>query len=223
MSYITGDIVTRVQQRVRDTSYSAAEIKTYLNDTQNDVFNEYRLPFMETSQNYTLTASVADITNGVGLPTNFVQALDLVLTTSGTQSVLTYRDIRDIERLYSDPTNSVINPPNVPREWYYYAETINVFPLPLAAYTATLRYYKKPTLLSADADIPDLPSEFEELLVAGAAYRVLQVKDNYAQAGIFENKYNELLQKLAVKYSVHQVGTATRMRINRRAVGKQSF
>jgi hypothetical protein len=61
------------------------------------------------------------------------------------------------------------------------------------------------------------------MLVVGAAYRVLQVKDNYDQAGILENKYNELLQKLVVKSSVHQVGTGTTIRINRRKLGKTSF
>lgn len=223
MSYITGDIVTRVQQRVRDTGYSAAEIKGYLNDTQNDVFNEYRLPFMEDTEDYTLAVGVSDLTNGVGLPTNYVQAIDLFLTTTGREKQLIYRDIREIDSRYPDVEDSTRYPNNVPNEWYFYAETIRVTPKPNAAYTATLRYYRKPTLLSADADIPELPSEFEELLVVGASYRVLQVKDNYDQAGVLENKYGELLDKLVAKFSQHQVGQMTQIRINRRAVGKSHF
>lgn len=219
MAFQTSDIVTKVQLRVRDTNYSTTEIKNYLNDTQNDVFNEYRLPFMQTSQNYTLTVNVSDITNGVGLPTNYVQAIDLILTTGGTETVLTYRDVREIDAMFPDPDDTTIHPANIPTDWYYYAETIKVYPVPRAAYTLTLRYYRKPTLLSADADIPDIPSEFEELLVVGASYRVLQVKDNYDQAGILENKYMELLQKLALKQSQAQVGRPTIMRINRYASG----
>lgn len=223
MSYQTGDIVTRVQQRVRDTSYSSAEIKGFLNDTQNDVFNEYRLPFMETTQAYTLTVGVSDITNGVGLPSNYVQAVDITLTSAGRESVIPSRDIRAVDNLNPDPDDETANPRGAPQYWYFYAETIRVYPEPDAAYTLTLRYYKKPTLLSADADVPDLPSEFEELLVVGAAYRVLQVKDNYDQAGILQNKYDEILQKLVVKYSQPQVGKPTIMRINRRALGKAYF
>lgn len=223
MAYITGDIVTRVQQRVRDTGYSSTEIKGYLNDTQNDVFNEYRLPFMQTTQDYTLTVGVADITNGVGLPANYVQAIDLLLTTTGYEKVLVYRDVREMDAFYPDYENSTLYPSNTPNEWYMYAQTPKTFPKPNIAYTATLRYYKKPTLLSSDADVPELPSEFEELLVVGAAYRVLQAKDQYDQAGILQNKYDELLQKLVVKYSVPQVGTPTRMRINRGSVGSTRF
>lgn len=223
MAYTTGDLVTRVQQRVRDTGYSSSEIKSYLNDAQNDVFNEYRLPLMEATQSYTLAANIADITNGSGLPINYVQALDLTLTSQGREKLLYYRDVRDIDRLYPDSDDTTVYPANAPNDWYFYADTIKVHPAPNQAYTASLHYYKKPTLLSADGDVPELPSEFEELLVVGAAYRVLQVKDNYDQAGVLQNKYDELLQKLVVKYSQAQVGAPTRIRINRYAVGKTNF
>lgn len=223
MAYTAGDIVTRVQQRIRDTGYSSTEIKGFINDTVNDVFNEYRLPFMETSQTYTLTANVSDITNGSGLPTNYVQALDLTLTSAGRERVLQYMDVRDIDNIYPDPDDTTAHPANQPTKWYFYADTIKVYPVPNEAYTVSLRYFKKPTELSSDDDVPEIPSEFRELLVVGAAYRVMQVKDNYDQAAILQNKYDEILQKLVVKFSQPQVGTATRMRINRYALGKQEF
>lgn len=224
MSYICGDIVTRVQQRVRDTGYSSTEIKGYLNDTQNDVFNEYpTLSFMQTSQAYTLAVGVSDLTNGAGLPTNYVQALDVYLTTSGAERVLNYLDIRQIDANYTDPEDTTLHPTGTPEDWYFYAQTIRVRPAPSSAFAATLRYFKRPTILSADSDVPSIPSEFEELLVVGAAYRVLQAKDNYDQAGILQNKYDELLQKLVVKYSQAQVGTPTLMRTNIRALGTPRF
>lgn len=223
MAYTLGDITTRVRERVRDSGYATNEITSYLNDTQNDVFNEYRLPFMETTQSYTLASGASDITNGSGLPSNYVQALDLILTTSGREKVIPFRDVRTIDELYPDPDDQTAHPPGPPEFWYYYGETIRVYPEPNDAYTLTLRYYKKPTALSANGDVPDLPSEFEELLVVGAAYRVLQVKDNYDQAGVLENKYNELLQKLVVKYSQPQVGTPTIMRSNYSALGPANF
>lgn len=223
MSYILSDIRTKVRQRVRDTGYDSSEITNYLNDTQNDVFNEYRLPFMEATQDYTLTTGVADITNGSGLPANFVLPIDVTLTSAGQEKLLTVRDTREMDYLYPDYENSTNYPTGAPTNWYKYGQTIKVFPEPDQAYTLTLRYYKRPTLLSADADVPSLPSEFEELLVVGASYRVLQVKDNYDQAGILENKYQELLDKLVMKYSRNQTGIPTIMRINRVPVGKTRY
>jgi len=223
LAYTTGALVTKVQLRVRDTGYDSTEIKNYLNDTQNDVFNEYRLPFMEATQDYTLTVGVSDITNGSGLPTDFSQAIDLYITTANKEKVLVYRDFREIDRLYPDPDDTTKYVTAEPEDYYRYGQTFKTRPVADLAYTATLRYYKKPTILSDDANVPSLPSEFEELLVVGAAYRVLQVKNQYAQAGVLENKYRELLDKLVVKSSVAQVGSPTVMRINRRALGKTSF
>lgn len=223
MAYNAGDITTKVQNRVRDANFSTTQILDFINDTQNDVFNEYRLPFMEATQTYTLTTGVSDITNGSGLPSNYVQAIDLVLTTSGYEKTLTWRDIRQIEDEFPDPDDTSAHPTNVPHSWYYYAETIKVYPVPNQAHTVTLRFYKKPTILDGDSDVPEIPSEFEELLVVGAAYRVLQVKDNYDQAGVLENKYMELLDKLVVKFSQPQVGSPTRVRINRVSRGSVHF
>lgn len=223
MSYVLSDIREKVRSRVRDSSYSSSEINNYLNDTQNDVFNEYRLPFMEATQTYTLTANVADITNGSGLPANFVVPIDLLLTSAGREKQIPFQDVRQMDFLHPDYEDSSVYPAGEPQEAYKYAQTIKVFPEPDAAYTLTLRYYKRPTLLSSDADVPSLPSEFEELLVVGAAYRVLQVKDNYDQAGILENKYKELLDKLVVKYSRNQTGQPTLFRINRNVMAKRFY
>lgn len=219
MAYQLSDLVTRVQSRLRDTGFSSTIIKTYINDTQRDVFNEYRLPFMETTQDYTLAAGETDITNGSGLPSDFVQAIDLTLTSSGLESVIRFKDFREIDETYPDPEDTTVNPSNVPMYAYKYGEEIHVYPAPNDAYTVRLRYVKKPTALSSDSDVPEIPSEFEELLVAGATYRCMQDKDNYDKAAVHENKYMELLQKLVARYSQTQTGSPTIMRINRNALG----
>jgi uncharacterized protein YutD len=222
LSYILGDITTRVQQRVGDTGFSSTEIKGYINDAQRDVFNEFRLPFMEDTQNYTVTAGSSDITNGAGLPSNYVQAIDLILTSNG-EMVIPYKDFREIDNYYPDPNDTVVHTAGKPQYWYFYANTIRLFPVPDNAYTLTLRYFKAPIVLSATTDIPSIPPEFEEILVMGAAYRVLQVKENYDQAGILQNKYDEILKKLVMRYSQSQVGTPTIMRTNRHAMGSSHF
>jgi hypothetical protein len=223
VAYQLSDLITKVQQRVRDTSFSSAEITNYINDTQNDVYNEYRLPFMQTYVDYTLPTSVLDITNGSGLPTDYVQAVDVTITTEGKENQLTYVPYEEIFKMYPDPTDTTAYPPTVPKYWYFYDETINVFPASSDSVTLKLRYWKKPVELVNAPDVPSIPSQFSELLILGAAYRVMQVKDNYDQAGVLQNKFDEILQKLVVKYSVPQTGHALRMRINRMAPGKQYF
>lgn len=223
MSYILSDIQTKVRQRVRDTGYDTTEITNYLNDTQNDIFNEYRLPFMEATQDYTLTIGVADITDGDGLPANFVLPIDMLLTTGGMEKIILPSDVREIDNSHPDYEDSGSFGTGAPVNWYKYAQTIKVYPEPDQAYTVTLRYIKKPTLLSSGSDVPSLPSEFEEALVLGASYRVLQVKDNFDQAAIYQNKYDELLDKLVMRYSRNQTGIPNIMRINRVSVGRSHY
>lgn len=221
MAYIAGDIVSLVQKRIRDTNYDSSEIKQYINDCQNDVFNEYRLPFMEASQSYLTVANVADITNGVGLPTNYSQAIDLLNTDSNI--VVPYKDIRDIDTLAQDPDNVNTSTVAPGVYWSLYAQVPILSPTPSVAYNVKLRYYKQPTSLVADSDVPSLPSAFQELLVLGASYRVLQVKDNYDQAAILEKKYTAQLLMLVNKSSPKQVGHMTQVRINRYSVAKRHF
>lgn len=223
MAYTLNGLVGRVQRRIRDTGYSSSEIIEYINDAINDVFNEYPLPFTETTQDYTLASGVSDITNGSGLPTNFVQAKEVILTSAGYESALTFIDYKELDRMYPDPDDVTAHPANVPAYFYKYGTTIRVFPAPNSEYTVTLKYSRKPTALASDADVPILPSEFEEIIVLGAAYRVLQVKDNYDQAAILQNKYDEILQKLVMKYTIPQTGTPLIMRSNYNALGKTSF
>ena len=223
MAYQLSDLITRVQQRIRDTGYSQIEITNYINDTQNDIYNEYRLPFMQTYVDYVVTKNVADITNGSLLPSDFVQAVDLQITTQAFETYVEYMSFEELNSKFPAPDNTATYPPSIPQYWYIYDETIKLFPAPNQAFNVRLRYWKKPTDLANSTDVPTIPSEFKEILVVGASYRVLQVKDNYDEAAILQNKYDELLQKLVVKYSTPQTGRALRMRINRDAVGKANF
>lgn len=224
MSYTLGSIVSSVQKRVKDTSYDTTEIKEYINDTQSDIFNEYRLNFMEKTQGYTTVANIADITNGAGLPVDYLVAIDLLNTTNSYNILIEFMDTPSLDTLFTNPTDTFqLTTTNSTLYWYKYAGVINLYPTPTISYTVRLRYYKMPTLLSGDSDIPELPSSFREILVLGAAYRVLQINDNYDQAGILQNKYDEILQKLVSNTAVQQVGKSPRQRINRYGAAKRNF
>jgi hypothetical protein len=219
MAYQLADIVTLVQKRVKDTGYDTSEIKQYINDTQNDVFNEYRLSFMQTSQSYTVPASVTDVTNGTGLPANFLVGIDMLNTTGGGALLIPYKEVSYLDSL----TSATSSTSNAPQFWYMYGRTPTLYPVLSSSVTVNFRYYKMPTQLSNDSDVPALPYSFQELLVLGAAYRVMQVKDNYDIAGILQNKCDEILQKLVNMTAVNQVGSSPAQRINRYIKPKRNF
>ncbi len=222
MAYKTGSLVTKVQNRVRDTGYSATDIKQYLTETARDAHNEYpTLPMWKTYVDYTVTIGNSDITAGVALPTNYGSPIQLIDRTAGQERVIPYLNQSDLELMYPDHTDSTRHSNGQPQYWYFDGSTIRLFPAPLAAYTLRLSYVKEPTELSADGDVPDIPPAFEELLVVGAAYRVLQVKGAYDEAGILENKYQELLQKMVDK-SI-RTPTVHIMKTNRRGISSRQI
>lgn len=215
MAYQTSDLVSEIQRRAGDTGIASSEIVGYLNDEQNDIFNEYQLKFMKTSQTYTVTIDDADITHGSGVPTNYDQAISLSVTTTGHEQTLDYIDMDDLEQLYPDLDDTTLHPTGYPQYWYWDGLTPKVFPAPSAAYALKFRYWKIPTLLSADADVPSLPSNFREVLIRGGLNRVFETKDLYDIAALHQQRRNEILIKLVVRYSVPQTGQIHQMAINR--------
>lgn len=223
MAYNLGDLATRVQNRAKDSSFSTSKIKEFINDTQRDVFNEFTLRQMETTQSYTLTADDSDITTGAGLPSNFVQPVSLTNTYLSNEKRIVPITVSQLDLNYPDPTDTTAHPTGAPSFWYVYGNTIRVYPTPDAAYTVNLRYLREPTTLSADADVPEIPSEFEEILVYGPLYRIWEEKDRLDKAAIFENKYKYLAQKFVNRYSIKQIGAPVIMTSPVRRTSATSF
>lgn len=169
---------------------------------------------MEATQDYTLTTGVSDITNGDGLPTDFINAINLTNTTSGYERVIPYIEFREADDFFPDEDDTTRHPANIPEFWYFFANTIHVYPKPNQAHTVTLRYKKRPTELASDADVPTVPQEFEELMVIGAAFRVYEIQDNYVQASYLKQRFDEMALKFVQKYARKQTGRPARMRLN---------
>jgi hypothetical protein len=170
---------------------------------------------METTEDYTLTIGDDDITSGAGLPADFVKPINLRITESGYEQLLPYYDYKDIDKRY--PLISAMTD-TTPMGWYYFGSELKVLPEPDIAYDVQLRYLKRPVTLANDSDVPEIPQEFEELLVYGAAYRIWEEKDRFDKAAILENKYLKVLQEFVMRYGVRQTAQPTQMKPSRRRV-----
>lgn len=224
MTYNAGSLVTSAQRRIRDTGYAGADMLEHLNDELYDIFNDYPNLFpVQASTDYTLTVDDADISSGAGLPVTFSQGVTVEITTSGYESTLSVVEFRWLKENYPDADDTTRHPANTPRYAYWLDGTINLFPVPDKAYTVRLTHYNEPTELVSDSDVPVLPQRFREILVLGAAYRALQVKDNYDQAAVLQNERDRKLIKFVVKTVQPFMAGPKLMRINRHVVGSRYF
>ena len=68
-------------------------------------------------------------------------------------------------------------------------------------YTLRQYYMKTPTELSGDEAVPELPQNFREALVLGAAYRVEEERDNYDIAAVLQEKFNDRVSDLINRFA----------------------
>ena len=211
MAYQLSTLVSRVQTKLDDSSFDTATIIQFINDAQNELFNNSKLRFTETSTTYTLAQGVAEITNGSGLPTNFHMPIDLRISSPYNMAgKLTYLPHDVFFELYPDETD---DPNGIPSEWTEYGGSIYVSPKPNSgSIIVTLRYVKKPTELSADADVPTLPSEWSELLVLMAYCRCLDFNDEEDKAAyVRANQVEPMLFDLKRRHGLRRIDGPIRM------------
>ena len=68
----------------------------------------------------------------------------------------------------------------------------------------TMYYIKKPKRLEQDTDVPELPEEFEELLVLGAYKRILDRNEDFDLGNAVETQYQNILSQLVNRYGYRE-------------------
>lgn len=210
MSYTLGTIITKVQNKLDDSGFSSTILTDFANDTQRELCGSRFMPFMEASEDFVLTPGTASIGT---LPTDLQIPINLRVTSPPTlATVLEPITADEFDSLYLSNATAVLGSPT---QWYPFANTINVYPLPASAITLTLRYYKNPTELVNSSDVPEIPEAFQEVLVLGMYKRALEYNDSFDQSAYITVKMDKLMEDMARRYSPLTSGT-TRMGINRR-------
>jgi len=213
MGYTLADIRNRVQvDKLDDEEYSSSIIDNFINDTQRDIFNECELPFMEKIFSGTIPVGSTIF----AFPTDLAQPQSMVVVSpTGVARDIESGEMefRDFNRAYPVPT---INTPSEIRNWTLYGGKMLLSAPTDVEYILSTFYIKKPVLLSSDTDVPELPEEFEELLVLGAYKRVLERDGDFDLAASINVEYNNLLTLLISRYGFRKNGPIKMKNMQRR-------
>ncbi len=209
MSYTLSSVRQRVlEDKLDDTEFDPGIVDRFINDTQRSVFNTYELPFAEKVFQGTMAAGGTVYT----FPSDYqLQQSLVVIDPEGNKLDITdkYMPFRAFNSQFPAPSLNNAAPPDT---WTLHGNKI-YFSHPLdVTYTLSLFYLKKADKLEDDADVPEIPEEFEEVLVIGAYYRILERNEDLDLANWYKNNdYTEELEKMVERLGKRQSGKTHQM------------
>jgi hypothetical protein len=200
MSYIFGDLKTKLQTQVGDANLSSSVAGDALNYTQQSIFNTFDMTLNSASAS--ATVAKGNNTFSTTLPSDFQRFVNIRITSPTAQA-------GSLKEYYMTPetfreTYPVVTQSGPLSTWTYWT-SIEFSTKADQAYTITYDYIKTVTQMSNASDIPTIPEAFEELLILGAKIRIYEQKEDFDYASQYANRYADLLEAFTTRYSTRQV------------------
>lgn len=201
-NYNLSGLVNRLKVRLDDEEYPDTTLTQFLNDALFDALGEAHYQFLE--KIYKATTQQPGV---LPLPRDYQSLITMTAKIDKNVWPFKYMDYKDF--LNMDKENGVknyrftvfggqllYNVPNIEDEVDEDGDE--------RFYEISLYYLAKPLPLVNDNDVPIIPYEFGELLVMGALARAERLRDNFDYAAIYENKYDELVTNMKLRYCPRQ-------------------
>jgi hypothetical protein len=216
MAYTANDIISQVSGRLKDASVSNTQILRFINDANREICNRYQWDFMESSANLSTVIGTQNYTLS-GIASDLQQVVNLRITSPDTyEGWLAPMTAEDFDRYNADPTSQANG---TPTHYYFWNNSVYLFPVPDQVYTIQVRYIKVPTTLTT-ADQPDIPEEFQEVVTLGALYRAMQTNDNFDQALVIKNQMDTQVVDMLKRLRTQPTGSPRIMTTGYRRVNE---
>ena len=200
MAYDLLDLTTNVQDDLKDPSFSSTRIRRYLNHGQRVIFGTHDFRFTEKVFTDTLTMGDSTITQQADHENTISLAL---IDPTNDQQVYKFdeRNFLGSRDFFDRYPNVAAQDNNVPLKWTEFGNKI-YFNVPVnKAYNFTHLYYRTATPMTIDADVPDVPETFRELLELWAVYRGEKYRGNHDVAATYKQEFEDELENMAIKFS----------------------
>lgn len=166
----------------------SSRIDAYINEAQRRIARE--LDVFELRN--TVDLVTVSGTNLADLPADFLRIVSVVNITDLTNPLRLYV----VRESLFDETPSGTGAPR-----YYYVggrspRGLRLYPTPDGAYTLRARYQSSPDTLTLDADIPEIPSDYHDLLITYALMRCYRAENDYEAAAILSQNWQADFAKL---------------------------
>lgn len=182
MSYTFESLV----QEGLDFQFSETEyeelFKRWLNQAQRRLVIESEIRTQEEAFSFSTIATTATYE----LPANFARFIDFF--GSETHELLTPLDIREFDNL---PKSE-----GTPYSYTVIGNKLTLYPTPSVIVPLTLRYWRLPAEMIQASDTPEIPVQYQELLLAWALKKAYQRENDYAAAQQWETQWEKGVLKM---------------------------
>lgn len=197
MSYTANDLYLRVQRKLDDPDFSLAALQDFLNDTEREVFNRYRINIQEQeATSITTSVGVRTLTGlpgvvGQGVVGQYIN-LRVILPVNYAHEI-PYMEYEDVDVVY--PNYQLLGQ-GPPIAWFIFDGTPSLVNNADKIYTLSAKYTIQPTEVTDPTSTPNLPEDFSEITVLGMYARALEFNDEYDEATAVRQQF----QRLCVDY-----------------------
>lgn len=192
MAYDANSLYLRVQNKLDDPAFSTTVLLDFLNDTEREVYNRYRINTAEQQvDTITTTAGSRALTGlpgAVGVVVGQYISLRIILPVNYS-TLLPYVEYEDADKYY--PNYQLLGQ-GPPIAWFIFDGVPTLLNNADKSYTISAKYTILPTPLVAGTDTPNIPEEYSEIEVLGMYARALEFNDEYQQASIIRTQFRQL-------------------------------
>lgn len=211
MAYDVNSLYLRVQNKLDDPSFSTTVLLDFLNDTEREVFNRYRINTQEQQIDTITTAAASRVLTGlpgaVGVVVGQYISLRIILPVNYSK-LLPYVEYEDADKYY--PNYQLLGQ-GPPIAWFIFDGVPTLLNNADKVYTLSAKYTLLPTPLVASTDTPNLPEEYSEIEVLGMYARALEFNDEYSEAQSIRQQFHQLCMDY-VDSTRREAGTPHQMR-----------
>lgn len=207
-NYNLSGLINRIKVRLDDEEYPDTTITQFLNDALFGALGEAHYQFLE--KIYTATTQESGT---LPLPRDFQTTITMTAKIDKNVFPFEYMDYKDFLNMDKKDGRKnyrftvfggkvFYNVPDVVNETGEDGDE--------KFYVIELYYLAKPLPLVNPNDVPIIPYEFGEALVMGALARAERLRDNFDYAAIYDNKYDELITNMKLRYCPRQASGENR-------------
>lgn len=194
MDYTLGTLKGILRKRLHDEEFDGDTLTIFLNDSLNEILGEDKYPFMQRIDKYT-----AEPHGEINLPLGYGGTFYLYAQ-KPTQDREELRFITPEEFFDRTKTRSMVYTTFANTLFYRLRIGQHGEDCSCDDYTITHLYLENPLPLKNDKDRTPIPPQYIETLVLGALYRAEQLRDNFDFAQLYQNKQDELLTNMKLRY-----------------------